>query len=257
MILEEFDKAKTAILNPSHFATKIKDFPKACVGIFDKELIDYVSKNYQPQIIGKISNATRVFNIYKIKYQGRNIAVVHLPVGAPACTANFEDLIEMGCKSMVAIGCCGCLDDKIEDYSIIIPTESFRDEGTSYHYLPASPTIKINKQCVNAVESVIKKTKLPYYKGINWTTDAIYRETKAKTERRKAYGAITVDMENSALTAVAKFRNVKFAQFFYAADNLGGEEYDPRSLQNNDVEPTLKVLPIAFKCAIELSKLVK
>ena len=49
-------------------------------------------------------------------------------------------------------------------------------------------------------------------------------------ERRKAQGAITVDMECSAMNVVSDFRGVNFGQIFYAADNLGGEEYDPRNL---------------------------
>ena len=41
-----------------------------------------------------------------------------------------------------AFGTCGVLDRDIEATSIIIPTAALRDEGTSYHYLPASDEVK-------------------------------------------------------------------------------------------------------------------
>ena len=40
---------------------------------------------------------------------------------------------------------------------------------------------------------------------------------------RKAQGAIAVDMECSAIAALAKFRQINHFQFFYSADNLDSE----------------------------------
>ena len=38
-----------------------------------------------------------------------------------------------------------------------------------------------------------------------------------------------VDMESSAFIAVAKYRQLRFAQLLYAGDSLAGEEWDSRS----------------------------
>ena len=45
-------------------------------------------------------------------------------------------------------------------------------------------------------------------------------------ERRKKQGCVCVEMECASLAAVAKFRDVKFAQFFYVTDNLDGPVWD-------------------------------
>ena len=65
---------------------------------------------------------------------------------------------------------------------------------------------------------------------MTWTNDAFYRETKSKLESRVSMGAKCVEMECSALQAVADFRNIDLFIFFYAGDNLDLPEWDKRSL---------------------------
>jgi hypothetical protein len=38
-----------------------------------------------------------------------------------------------------------------------------------------------------------------------------------------------VDMESSAFIAVAKYRQLRFAQLLYAGDSLAGDQWDSRS----------------------------
>lgn len=64
--------------------------------------------------------------------------------------------------------------------------------------------------------------------GKTWTTDGLYRETRAKVSRRVAEGCLTVEMESAAFFAVARFRGVSFGQMLYAGDDLSGEVWDPR-----------------------------
>ena len=255
MLLEQFDTNRVAVFNPSTFQNKIEGFPTTAVSIFDKELIKDIEQNYNVKQIAIIKSMTKDYPVYKINVNGTDIAIYQTPVGAAAAVGSFEEMIEMGCKNLLLVGCCGCLDNSIEDYSIIIPTSAIRDEGTSYHYKPASDEIEINAKCVNIIEQFIKSKEISYHKGKTWTTDGLYRETKDKVEMRKRQGAITVDMECSAMVAVAKFRGVNFGQFFYAADNLGAEEYDARSLMIKEItDGKKKIIPLAIECAVALDK---
>lgn len=68
----------------------------------------------------------------------------------------------------------------------------------------------------------------------------IFRETKEKVRARKEEGCTTVEMECSALAACAKFRNVKFGQFFFTADILAEvEAYDERAWGDQSLKPAL------------------
>lgn len=256
MILEEFDEEKTAVLNPEHFIKKLDGMPKTCVGFFSKTAMNLFVEKYNAEIVGESNeNTTDRFPVHSVNINGTKIAVAHLPVGAPACVVSMEVLIALGAKNILAVGCCGCLDKEMEVYSIIIPTSAIRDEGTSYHYAPASEETVLDTKMVKTLENVMKRNKLHYHKGKTWTTDAPYRETRKKVNERISKGAITVDMECSAMNVVCKFRGVKFGQIFYAADMLANEEYDPRILtkvENHDNK--MKIINLALECALEIDK---
>jgi purine-nucleoside phosphorylase len=73
---------------------------------------------------------------------------------------------------------------------------------------------------------------LPFVTGRTWTTDAIFRETRARAERRIAERCVTVEMEAAALFAVGAFRGARVGQLLYAGDSLVEEEWDSRDWLN-------------------------
>ena len=105
-----------------------------------------------------------------------------------------------------------------------------RDEGTSYHYAPPSEEAVLEPACVDAVCQALEDMDVPYARVKTWTTDAFFRETRGKVEKRLKQGCSVVEMECAAMATVAAFRNVKFAQFMWAADSLSGEKWDARNL---------------------------
>ena len=138
----------------------------------------------------------------------------------------------MGVETLVLFGTCGVLDRSIDDCAVILPTSALRDEGTSYHYAPPSDEIRVNVAHRELFTSLMEELRLRYVSGKCWTTDAIYRETRAKMLRRKEQGCICVDMECASVAAAAQFRGKEALHFFYAADNLDSTEWDERSLSN-------------------------
>ena len=253
MILEEFDTNKTAILNPQDFGSKIKGFPKTAVGFFSKDIMDEIAEKYNGKIIYQIVNDNALFPVYELEFENTKIAVTMALVGASSCVGNFEELIACGVENLLLVGSCGRLTNDLDHFSIILPTSAIRDEGTSYHYLPASDEVQLDEDAVKSVEKVLKDLDISYIKGKTWTTDALFRETRAKTNRRIEQGAIVVDMECSAMVALSKFRDVRFAQIFYAADTLADEVYDIKLL-NVHKDKKSAIIPIALKCAKELAK---
>ena len=108
----------------------------------------------------------------------------------------------------------------------MIPTSSYRDEGTSYHYAPASDFIQIKNSEI--VAEFMKSKKLPYVLGKNWTTDSFYRETENNISKRKNDGCISVEMECSAMQAVCDFRGLELYYFLTSGDLLDSPEWDKR-----------------------------
>ncbi len=230
MLLEEFDPNKNAMINPFDIVERREDVPKIAVSCFSRIIFDRLLNELQGEHIATISVANLDIPIYKVTYHGIDIAIFNSYVGASGCVGVLEEIFAMGVEQLVLFGDCGVLNADIEDCSIIIPTAALRDEGTSYHYAPAGDELAVNEKYVEEFILILNRYKCTYTVGKVWTTDAFYRETKEKVKRRKENGCICVDMECSAVTALAKFREKEVFYFFYAADNLDNDEWEARSL---------------------------
>ncbi len=253
MTVLKYDSDKNAVINPKDFIKKIDNFPKIGVTCFSSELLESVLKNFEKEIVAEIHNANSSSPIYKINYKDTDIAVFMSRVGAPACIGGFEEVIAMGLEKLIMFGTCGVLDKSIEDLAIIIPKSAIRDEGTSFHYCEASDEIIVNEKYIEEFIDLLKTHNYSYVIGKTWTTDAFYRETKEKMALRKKQGAISVEMECSAMSAVAKFRDVAFFEFFYAADNLDCAEWDERSLNCSEkLDEKEKIVILAFELAAKI-----
>lgn len=250
MISEEFDPNRQAIINPQDLYKPIEGFPKVVISCFSRVTFAHLLENYEHDEITRTSIANFKVIVYGITIGDQQIAVFNAPVGAASCVEIIEDLIQFGMEKLVLFETCGVLDQDIEAISII-PTSALRDERTSYHYLPASDEVEVNKGILPLFQSFLDSHKVSYQKGKVWTTDTPYRETINKMKRRKESGAICVDMECSAVAALADFRGFELCHFFYAADHLSEEKWDIRTLSSHaDLDSKDRIADLAIQFAL-------
>jgi len=143
-------------------------------------------------------------------------------------------MIALGCRKFIACGGCGVLDGEIAVGHLLLPTSAIRDEGTSYHYLPPSREVEADARGVAALETVLNCHGVDYLRTKTWTTDAIYRETPAKTSAYRAEGCLAVEMESAAFFAVASFRGVPFGQILYGGDAVIPGGWDGRTWETRE-----------------------
>ena len=189
-------------------------------------------------------------DVYTFNNNGKPIVVYRSPIGAPAAAATAEEILACGVKKIIAFGICGTLIST-PPQTIIVPTEAYRDEGTSYHYLPESQKIAV-KNC-DTVGRVLNSLGIKTVVGGVWTTDGFYRETKTRADEMRKNGCVAVDMECSALQAVADFRGKHFYTFFISADSLAGEEWQPNDILQLEVTDSTTV---ACTAAVKLAQAV-
>lgn len=255
MLLEQFDPARHAVIDPDMVFKPIPDFPETVISIFSHQLFDAVLNFLGGRKITEGNDVDGAWPIYEVTYNGKRFAYCKAHLGAPACAGRFEDVIAFGAKRIILLGNCGVLDRNIKDCGIIIPTAAIRDEGTSYHYAPPSDFITVNRKYREEFKTVCKQFGYPFVEGITWTTDAFYRETRDKVEARKKMGAIAVEMECAAVQAMCDFRGVEFFQFLYAGDNLDHSAWDPRSLAGfARLEDKEKIALLAFELGCRIGK---
>ena len=253
MLLEQFDPAVRAVINPDYIHKPIDDFPETIVSIFSHNLFDSMVEALDGIQIAETHDVDGVWPVYEVTFQGKRLAFYKARLGAPACVGSFEDVLAFGGKRIILLGNCGVLDRNVEDCGIIIPTEAIRDEGTSYHYAPAADTIPVNRKYIPEFVSVLEEFGYPYVTGTTWTTDGFYRETRDKVDSRKKMGAVCVEMECAAMQALCDFRGVEFFQFFYAGDNLDHSDWDPRSLSGHSrLDDKQKIALLAFELAARI-----
>ena len=123
----------------------------------------------------------------------------------------------------------GVLDKNIEVGQILVVDGAIRDEGFSFHYVEPSRYIYTDKKITDKIVGYLEQKDISYIRGITWTTDAIFRETADRIERRKAEGAKIVEMEQSGCIVVAQFRGFDYGALIYGGDDVSQEEWSNRA----------------------------
>lgn len=225
MITDTFDNQSEAIINPqiNENAPEVD----ACILTFSHVVEEFVLQNYDCEQIGQFWYATGSTPVYRIAYKGRSFAFYKTYVGAPACVGTVEDSLSViRTGKYIVFGGAGCLNREIAHGKVMIPTEAYRDEGTSYHYAPASDYITVRN--ADIVAAFMEENGIPYVKGKTWTTDSFYRETVNNFQKHKADGCISVEMECAGLQAMCDFRGLNLYMFFTSGDLLDAPKWDTR-----------------------------
>jgi len=250
-IIEAFDNTTEEILKPSHLAEKVDGFPEIVIVTFTKRMLDVLIKYNKTEIISTVRSGMDI-PIYKTEYKGKKIAFYMSCIGGPATVGMLERIIVKGGKKFLLFGSAGSLDKSITDGHLVIPSLAYRDEGTSYHYIPAQAGDFIEINSANHLMKIFSEIGIPAIEGKTWTTDAIYRETIKNKELRKEAGCITVEMECASVMAMAQFRKVEIYQFLYTADNLDCKEWEARFLGNEPQDVLEKYMRIALEVSSRL-----
>lgn len=227
----DYDAAAEAIIEPSREVAPLAAMPEHCVITFFQEVIAHFVELGRAREITALNSEMGRHPVYVHEIGGRPLALFHPGLGAPLAAALLEEVIALGCRKFIACGGAGVLDRAITVGHVLVPTSAVRDEGTSYHYLPPGREVQPSPAAVDAIQQVLARRNVEYMTVKTWTTDAYYRETRARTALRRAQGCLTVEMEAAALFAVAQFRNVPLAQILYGGDNLDADRWDHREWQ--------------------------
>lgn len=225
-----------------------KRLPKTAIVCFKKELIDIVKNKEEFEEYSEVSVCGEDIKIYKTQIGKESVILYRTLIGGPATASMMEEIHARGVDNFIFFGSCGELISDMKKGAFIIPTEAYRDEGTSYHYMPASDFVKV--ETASQLEEIFKKKNISYELAKTWTTDALYKETKNKIKRRIESGCKVVEMECASIMAVANSRKINAYQFLYSDDTLAGEAWDVRTL----IDDRSYILEECLRIATEIVK---
>lgn len=248
--LLEFDEERTSFIEPSRWFRK-GEIPERVVLCFMNSALKKAAQEGAWPVIGRLGNESESWPIYRSESGGIPVAVAHPGIGAPLSAAHLEELIAMGCRTFLACGGAGALDRNLAVGHLLLVERAVRDEGTSLHYLPASREVGASEELVSAIARFLEEENVPHKNVKTWTTDAMYRETASRISRRIEEGCTIVEMECSALFAVAEFRKVRGAALLYSGDDCSGSEWDSRGWQTRK-DLRGRLLDLAIRCCARI-----
>jgi len=169
---------------------------------------------------GKCRERDRRLNLFRLSSLpacGNRAAVAGPALGAPAAALLVESLVRSGAGRILLFSVCGSITPSLRIGDLFIPSGGISEEGTSKLYQegpPADPDPLLLRE----IEKSCEKNGLTVPKGRIWTTDAPCMEDPGKIEQFRNQGALTVDMEFTALSTVAKIRKIPFAALMVVSD---------------------------------------
>ena len=166
--------------------------------------------------------------------------VTNFGCGAPAAAMTVEELAVLGVEEMIFVGLAGSLQEEVQPADIVVCTESVCADGTSPHYT-AKELIKADKKLTVRLCASLRARKLDFHVGRNWSTDAVFCETKQEIKHYQKNHVLTVDMETSAVLAACARRKIPCAAAYVVSDYLGGTTWQP-DFKNPQISKNLRQL---------------
>jgi len=220
----EFDDEKVAKLNPTVFADEKFGTDKLVITFFPEIMEKLILE--EDIVLERTIGGENPVRIYR--FVDTDVLITLGAVGGPACGGNLDLFNAMGITKVMFCGGGGVLDKNIEVGQILVVDGAIRDEGFSYHYIEPSRYIYTKSEVTDKIAQYLEENSISYLRGITWTTDALFRETSERIERRKAEGAKIVEMEQAGCIAVAQFRGFEYGALIYGGDDVSQEEWDKR-----------------------------
>lgn len=248
----EFPGLGAAVIEPSVLYRKKARIPSRCVLTFFKDVADALLEQGEVQPLCVLPGEGAPVQVSRVERHGREMTLVFPGVGAPLAVCTLEELIALGASRFVFCGGAGVLRQDLGAGRLVVPTKALRQEGTSYHYQEKGRYAEPSRKALKAVLETLNRRGVPHEQGPTWTTDAVFRETPELVRARRKEGALTVEMEASALFAVARFRGVEIAGLLYGGDDVSDDRWDSREWMTlGDVRASMVDLSLdAVSCVL-------
>lgn len=222
--------------------------PKVCILDPDGDIVRYLKTND-----AQLNTCWACYHseLYSATYKDLSFGIIGCAVGASYAVLLAEQLFVSGCELLISITSAGKLNEEItKDYVLI--EDTIREEGTSYHYLPADEKSVLDAQLSQMLEALFTNSALSVQRGKSWTTDAPYRETASAIKSAIENGADCVEMEASALYAFSKAKNKRVVCYAHLTNSMAQQYGDFEKGAENG---SLTSLELIYQTAKQLNPL--
>ena len=212
--------------------------PGRAIIVFDQGDLKRLLNKRKHKLIDAWTNFRWIYEI-----DDSNTIVTKSYFGGPNVAALIEELSVFGVKEFVLWGYCGGIGEAVNLGDIIIAQGALREDGVSHHYLdnkesipPSAPCDKEGVEGFSGCDFVYtdwfdrwekEAVDVGILKGLIWSCDALYRETRDKIEKYRKLGISAVEMEVASFYAVCSYRQLKCVAFLVVSDLLKHGRWTP------------------------------
>jgi uridine phosphorylase len=202
--------------------------------------------------VAKLSGAWACYHtqLYEFEAGGVRLGVLGCAVGSSFAVLVAEEMFASGCKLVVSVTSAGQIVPVRPPPYFVLVTRALRDEGTSYHYLPAADYAEIQPRVLALARRALGGGEVAIEEGAVWTTDAPFRETKEAIAVAKREQLLAVEMESAALYAFAAARR-RVVCLAHVTNCMARSEGD---FEKGEAEGSVAVLGLLGKIAGEWRK---
>jgi len=193
---------------PIHLRAQPGDYAEACLLPGDPLRAKYIAETYFTD--PKQVNGERGLLGYTGTYEGTRVSVQGTGMGSPGAVIVFEELIQLGVKTLIRVGTCGGLQlgQKLGD--TIVAISGVSADSTASHLVgnePHTPTAswELSHAAVHAAEAMGQ----PVHVGPVASSDLFYNPDEGQYQRWSKRGVLAVEMEAAALFTVAALKGVR------------------------------------------------
>lgn len=142
-------------------------------------------------------------------------------IGGPYAVLVAEQLFVSGARVVLGLTSAGRVAPRLPLPHVVVVDEAIRDEGTSYHYVAPSRSIRAPQALADALAEGFRDFPLHFARGPVWTTDAPYRETEGQLRSYAAEGVLAVEMQAASLFALAARKGVQVGVVAHVTNAVG------------------------------------
>lgn len=187
-------------------------------------------------------------------YRGVPISCTSTGIGSPSTAIALEELARVGATTLVRIGTCGALQDRVRVGDVAILDSAIRADGTSALYAPAEFPAVAHHEVVDAALEAATELGVPHHVGTTFSTDLFYvpeagssfggyeqsawRERYADVARTNALAA---EMEAGVLMVLSRIWGLRGGAIALVADVAEDKDasgaFDPQATFDVSEEP--------------------
>lgn len=170
-----------------------------------------------------------------VDIDGTPCGVVPRTIGGPFATLVAEQLLASGARVVLGLTSAGRVRAGHALPHLVVADAALRDEGTSLHYLPEGRIVRAPEGLATALAQALASLPIASHRGLVWTTDAPYRETRSMLAARAAEGALAVEMQAASLFALAEARRAEIGVVAYVTNAVDSHS-EPFAKGPEDIE---------------------